>query len=59
MLLLISTLCLSECTIGYYGEQCNTSCGHCLNNSGCHHVTGACVKGCEPGYQEPTCKEGM
>lgn len=50
-----------ECRAGYFGENCNSSCGRCLNdedNSTCHHVNGSCSQGCESGYQEPTCEKG-
>lgn len=49
---------LSECPFGYYGENCSNGCGNCLNNSTCDHLTGACTKGCEPGYKEPKCTKG-
>lgn len=48
-----------ECSDGFYGEECSSSCGHCLNDSACHHVTGTCDQGCEPGYQAPNCTEGI
>lgn len=46
------------CTAGYYGEQCNGICGHCLNNSACDD-TGVCEQGCEPGYEGEKCIKGM
>lgn len=46
------------CTTGYYGEKCNSICGHCLNNSACDQVTGVCEQGCEPGYEGENCTEG-
>lgn len=45
--------------MGYYGEQCNSICGHCLNNSACDHDTGVCEQGCEPGYEGEKCIKGM
>lgn len=48
-----------ECLPGNFGQQCNNSCGHCFNQSACHHVTGICAKGCEPGYQSSNCTEGI
>lgn len=47
-----------ECSAGYFGGNCASMCGHCLNRTLCHHVTGNCVEGCLPGYKEPTCKTG-
>lgn len=48
-----------ECSYGYYGERCSNKCGQCLNSTACHHVTGTCVNGCEPGYKAPNCTEGI
>lgn len=48
----------SECIAGFYGENCNNSCGHCLNETACHHVTGMCDVECDPGYLTPYCTEG-
>lgn len=39
----------SECIPGYHGENGNKSCGHCLNETACHHVYGMCDTECEPG----------
>lgn len=54
----IKELTFLECNAGYYGKNCTSTCGNCLKNSFCHHITGACFEGCKPGYQEPTCIEG-
>lgn len=48
----------SECDAGLYGENCIKSCGYCNGSKECHHVTGHCSKGCEPGYTGITCKKG-
>lgn len=48
-----------ECMAGFYGDVCSNSCGHCLNNTACHHVTGICDQGCESGYRAPNCSIGM
>lgn len=50
---------LLECMPGSFGQQCNNSCGHCFNQTACHHVTGTCAKGCEPGYQASNCIGGI
>lgn len=47
-----------DCPFGFFGEGCSSQCGHCLHQT-CHHVTGVCEQGCEPGYQAPNCTEGI
>lgn len=47
-----------ECSAGYFGENCNSSCGHCLNETACNHINGTCDEECEPGYQAPYCIDG-
>lgn len=47
-----------ECNTGYFGHNCNNSCGHCVNDRVCDHVDGTCDGGCKPGYQEPICDKG-
>lgn len=47
-----------ECSTGFYGEQCGSKCDHCLNDTACDHITGYCLKGCEPGYQGINCTIG-
>lgn len=46
-----------ECDAGLFGENCSRFCGHCFEIKKCHHVTGICPKGCEPGYRGNDCKE--
>lgn len=48
----------SECIAGFYGENCNNNCGHCLKKTACHHINGMCDEECEPGYKVPYCTEG-
>lgn len=48
----------SECDAGYYGKNCTKLCGHCIESKKCHHVSGICSKGCEPGYRGNTCEKG-
>lgn len=55
----MSTSSEIECIAGFYGDECSSDCGHCLNNTACHHVTGTCVNGCEPGYKAPNCSIGI
>lgn len=49
---------LLECNAGYYGNNCSSRCGHCLDNVTCHYITGNCLNGCHTGYEEPMCTEG-
>lgn len=51
-------LLLEACDDGLFGENCNTSCGRCLNSEPCHHINGSCAKGCESGFQGWNCTEG-
>lgn len=46
------------CTHGMFGDGCKNKCGNCANNTKCHHVTGTCLHGCEPGYLEDDCSLG-
>lgn len=48
----------SECLAGFYGENCNYLCGHCLNEKTCHHINGMCDEECYTGYQTPLCTKG-
>lgn len=47
-----------ECSVGKYGDGCRHLCGKCKNLSQCHFSTGACLYGCEPGYQGEDCLKG-
>lgn len=52
-----------ECSLGYYGFNCNQSCDGCLSNS-CDKEHGVCTKksGCKPGRQHVQpwkCDKGM
>ena len=45
------------CDNGTYGLNCDFHCGACLNSEQCHHMNGACLNGCDPGFQGGLCKE--
>lgn len=45
----------TECSAGYYGENCNQTCGHCLVNTTCDPNNGTCSTGCSEGYKEGLC----
>lgn len=47
-----------ECIAGFHGENCSFTCGKCLNSTACHHITGRCDQGCDPGFEGLTCKKG-
>ena len=48
---------LLACNQGTYGRDCNKTCGHCLQQTDCHHINGTCLTGCKPGYFGELCKE--
>ncbi|XP_062620887.1 multiple epidermal growth factor-like domains protein 10 [Saccostrea cucullata] len=42
---------------GTYGVECRFKCGQCRDGVACHHVSGTCVSGCEPGYTGQACNK--
>ena len=44
--------------MGYYGYNCNRTCGHCMNLTQCSPVNGTCLTGCAAGFFGPSCDEG-
>ena len=50
------TLFLTACVAGTYGNNCNNTCGNCLNADDCFHTNGTCLTGCDPGYTGALCK---
>ena len=48
-----------ECETGYFGPDCKSECGHCLNASQCHRGNGTCLRGCSPGYIGSFCRESI
>jgi hypothetical protein len=48
---------LAVCDNGTYGLNCGFHCGACLNSEQCYHVNGACLNGCDPGFQGGSCKD--
>ena len=58
MPLLIShmhALTSSECTSGYYGDDCNKECGRCAGNVMCDSHLGNCPGECLGNWQKPKC----
>lgn len=50
---------LLVCEYGFYGQNCNMTCGWCVKGKEeCHVVTGKCVNGCQKGYEGTTCAKG-
>ncbi|KAK3778187.1 hypothetical protein RRG08_007558 [Elysia crispata] len=48
---------LCGCLNGTYGDGCEIACSdHCAGDqNSCHHVSGACDQGCDPGYRGSLC----
>jgi len=46
----------SVCKVGFYGDECNQPCGHCVGRKGaCQLKTGQCLFGCKEGWFGPHC----
>lgn len=47
---------VSECTTGFHGYNCNSTCGHCNSTfPACQQANGYCLRGCENNWNPPTC----
>jgi hypothetical protein len=46
---------LTECVVGFYGENCTQKCGHCMDVNGCDKTTGECRNGCRPYWAGSKC----
>lgn len=46
-----------DCESGFYGFECNGTCGHCLDINQCSIINGTCLTGCDPGYEGSLCKK--
>lgn len=46
--------CVEKCRNRTFGENCSKQCGGCLNGTDCHHVSGQCYHGCDPGWYQTT-----
>lgn len=44
------------CDNGTYGNDCNNTCGHCINDESCFHTKGSCLNGCDPGFTGNICQ---
>lgn len=55
--LFLSVFC-TECTDGFYGENCIQPCGKCEGGGAmCDKKTGQCVR-CIPGFSGQKCEQG-
>ena len=52
----LNDILFEACVNGYYGKECNNTCGYCLDLSDCFHINGTCLNGCESGYIGDLCK---
>lgn len=43
------------CDRGSYGDGCREKCGRCRDLNQCFHITGACLTGCDAGYEGSMC----
>lgn len=43
------------CPDRFYGDNCSLSCGHCMHFDPCHHISGQCLNGCDPGWSGLHC----
>ena len=50
---------LQDCDDGTFGEDCNSTCGHCVYEETCFHINGTCLDGCVPGFIGEQCKTRM
>lgn len=48
-------LLILECIDYFYGGDCNTTCGHCVNNGVCDKDTGQCPNGCQTHWTGNRC----
>ena len=48
---------LAECQDGWFGEDCNSMCGHCNGTEVCDKESGYC-SACAQGYMGALCIEG-
>ncbi|KAL3879757.1 hypothetical protein ACJMK2_032043, partial [Sinanodonta woodiana] len=45
------------CEVGFYGFNCNQTCGSCLNgNNSCSKISGHCSENCQIGWKGDECK---
>lgn len=52
-----STILLSVCLHGYFGQDCAYTCNNTCK--GCNNTNGLCDSGCNPGWKGDYCNEGI
>lgn len=48
---------MKKCKDGYFGFECRSKCGQCLEAKHCHRTNGSCLNGCSHGYRGDYCNE--
>lgn len=48
-----------DCERGWYGVNCNETCGHCRDMDQCSNTNGTCLTGCDAGFQGELCNTSM
>ena len=48
----------TECTPGFYSNNCSVECGQCFDGEPCDIFTGECPDLCAPGWQGGRCDIG-
>uniref|UniRef100_K1R1S2 Scavenger receptor class F member 2 n=1 Tax=Magallana gigas TaxID=29159 RepID=K1R1S2_MAGGI len=44
-----------DCERGWYGVNCEETCGHCRDMDQCSNTNGTCLTGCDAGFQGELC----
>ena len=52
---LICSIYSIACEVGWFGPDCNTSCGHCGMHDVCFYTNGTCPDNCTDGYIGDKC----
>ena len=52
---LICSIYSIACEVGWFGPDCNTSCGHCGKHDVCFYTNGTCPDNCTDGYIGDKC----
>lgn len=52
-------ICLIECSVGKFGQNCSYLCGNCLEMEQCHHINGTCLNGCVENYNGSYCTQAI
>lgn len=44
-----------DCTVGFYGDDCDKICGQCMDGTSCNVSSGVCPSGCRNNWEGPMC----